>query len=697
MNPVKVFLTGGDGLGWALDDDLSLTRRALGDLIVETSLADSEVVHSVWWEGLLAIHPKDLAGKRVLCHVPGQPRRYFSVPAHRHLMDLVGCWITRSHQASREFRAAGRDTLHIPYAIDTDVFRPLDRRAPEIVELMRRWAIPGDRYLIGNFHRDSEGADLSRPKLAKGPDLFVEIVAAVRRAPAQVHVLLAGPRRHWIRQQLDLASIPYTFVGAAISGDDLSTNILDRATLNRLYNILDLYVVSSRSEGGPQSVMEAAAARCPIISSRVGLAEDILDGTSVYDDFLAARRMILEDVSSRRQRDSAGSHEQRVSTGHSLKAITPRFRELYGRLDRVPVCRPQTAGGVPQRSKPQFWRRVARRLGIPLKAAGPRPLTIGVWHTFFKPPYGGANQFMLALTRELRSRGIHVIENTLSDKIDAYLVNSVHFDVAAFERAARRQPLKVVHRIDGPISLVRGSDREKDELCFRLNAKFAAATILQSAWTHEQIVEMGYRPVRPVHIMNAADPSIFGRRAGGGYTGSKVRLISTSWSDNPRKGGAIYKWLDENLDWDRFDYTFVGRTSEQFNRIRHIDPVPSEELADLLRQHDIYVFASRFDACSNALIEALTCGLPALYSNSASNPEVVGYGGLPFTGTSDILDQLESLVAHRSAFQDLIQVPSLAQIADKYVEILREVAQIQGGSANRPGSSAPVERQSDVC
>ena len=60
-----------------------------------------------------------------------------------------------------------------------------------------------------------------------------------------------------------------------------------------------------------------------------------------------------------------------------------------------------------------------------------------------------------------------------------------------------------------------------------------------------------------------------------------------------------------------YDYTFVGNVSERFERINHVPPVASEELADMLRDHDIYITGSKNDPCSNALIEALSCRLPA--------------------------------------------------------------------------------------
>ena len=44
----------------------------------------------------------------------------------------------------------------------------------------------------------------------------------------------------------------------------------------------------------------------------------------------------------------------------------------------------------------------------------------------------------------------------------------------------------------------------------------------------------------------------------------KVRLISTSWSDNPRKARATYEWIDRHLDWSRYEYSFVGRVTGEF-------------------------------------------------------------------------------------------------------------------------------------
>ena len=57
----------------------------------------------------------------------------------------------------------------------------------------------------------------------------------------------------------------------------------DFKTLNELYNCLDLYIVSSRVEGGPQAILECAITKTPVISTDVGIASQILNSNSIYN------------------------------------------------------------------------------------------------------------------------------------------------------------------------------------------------------------------------------------------------------------------------------------------------------------------------------------------------------------------------------------------------------------------------------
>jgi glycosyltransferase involved in cell wall biosynthesis len=667
----RVFLTGGDRIGWALDEDLRLTKQALQDIVEFTDLEEAEVVHSVWWEGLRLIPADQLSGKRIICHMQNDLFRHeFSDPRFRHVRSMAGLWIARGTQESQNLASVKMNNLIIPYTIDLKTFHPLPNGDNQLEALRRKWDIPSDKYLIGSFQRDTEGRDLVSPKLHKGPDVFLEIVTKIVARGHPIHILLAGSRRFWLRKHLQERQIPYTFIGDVVEADDIAINTLSRPQLNALYNLADLYLVASRYEGGPQAVLEAAASRCKIISPPVGLAKDVLEPDCIFKTPDEAVALAEFDIRQNTLAAAIEPHYQCITTRHTPQAVQAAFQKVYANLDSIPKaqCVPVIVPPHKRWKDNRYSRRLLRSLPIP-------KLTIGLWHKFFKPPYGGGNQFMLALRKALRQRSVRVRQNLFSSNIKTYLLNSIWFDTEYFFEFSRQHEVRIVHRIDGPIQLYRGKDREKDDLVYEINSRYAFATVLQSKWTYQRAVELGYEPVNPVIIHNAVDPDIFHPHGRIPFNPDrKIRLISTSWSNNPHKGGPIYKWIEDHLDWDRFEYTVVGRASEQFDRIKHLPPVPSQKLSQILRDHDIYITASQNDPCSNALLEALACGLPALYMNSGGHPELVGYGGLPFNDVDEVLPQLDKLAENYTMYQNLIRVPHIDQVADKYLALLQEAA-----------------------
>ena len=190
--------------------------------------------------------------------VDNAPSLYARQPEFYAVQPLVDKWIVRSRQAAAQFATLGIEAEWAPYCVDPKTFFRLPPNDTDLQALRRQLGLPADAYVIGNFHSDTAftiGPD--RPKWQKGPDIFAEIVRRVREAEPRVCVLLAGPRRHWLRQRLRSLDVPVFFVGREIAGDDFASNILDRPTLNRLYNLLDLYLICSRWEGGPHSILEA--------------------------------------------------------------------------------------------------------------------------------------------------------------------------------------------------------------------------------------------------------------------------------------------------------------------------------------------------------------------------------------------------------------------------------------------------------
>lgn len=296
---------------------------------------------------------------------------------------------------------------------------------------------------------------------------------------------------------------------------------------------------------------------------------------------------------------------------------------------------------------------------------------ISIFREFHKSPYGGGNQFLLALEKELRRRGNDVSRNKIGRNTKVVLFNSFNFDFNRLIRFRNKFHPKMVHRVDGPISAYRGEDIQIDKEIWRMNHELANKTIFQSEYSKTKHLELGLVFKNASVIPNASDPEIFNRdgRVSPPDNTRKVRLIATSWSNNPKKGGPLLSWLDERLDHSKYELTFVGRTQASFQGVKIVPAVPSQELAKILKKNDIYIAPSQDDPCSNALIEALSSGLPAVYLNSGGHSELVKEAGAGFTTKAELLDAIDKVANDYKSYQDKIKVKSLSDAADDYLKV----------------------------
>tara|TARA_B100001057_G_C22861025_1_gene954508 strand:+ start:2716 stop:3648 length:933 start_codon:yes stop_codon:yes gene_type:complete len=142
--------------------------------------------------------------------------------------------------------------------------------------LRQQYHLSEGAYIIGSFQRDTEGAGISsnnyQPKLEKGPDIFIEAIKFLKDKQPNLLVLLTGTRRQYVIQKLNELNINYYYF-----------EMCDFEMLNNLYNCLDLYIVSSRVEGGPRAINECALTKTPIFSTNVGIASLICHPDSIFD------------------------------------------------------------------------------------------------------------------------------------------------------------------------------------------------------------------------------------------------------------------------------------------------------------------------------------------------------------------------------------------------------------------------------
>lgn len=279
--------------------------------------------------------------------------------------------------------------------------------------------------------------------------------------------------------------------------------------------------------------------------------------------------------------------------------------------------------------------------------------------------YGGANAFMRSLFDALRARGHRFVDDPV--RADVALLNALS-DGLDLDRVKRIADLGVpiVHRRVGYI--VSGSPEMRaapDGVPHgdRLQAAFdpyVRLAVFQSEYGRRVFERAGFTGAGAV-VYNGVDERIFAPVARGWRSWfersrrvrlrGRLRLVISTWSTDPNKGFDDYMRLDALLgDLPGISTSLVGRWPESFapRQIRRVPPLRPHALARFLRAQDALLTFSRFETCSNALIEGLNCGLPALYLDSGSNAELAAPYGVAWSG--DFARDVAALDANYDAF-----------------------------------------------
>ncbi len=240
--------------------------------------ADIVWIISPWiWKNIKTKHLRD---KKVVCSVyhidfekfTEKDKEEFNV--RDEFVDIYHVISNKTVSQLREL--TDKKIISIPFWVDQNIFYEIQNKK----DLRQKFNFNNDDYLIGSFQRDTEGSDLVTPKLIKGPDIFLEIVTSLFTKNKNMKIVLAGKRRNYLIENLKKREIPFKYFEMVTSSD-----------LNELYNILDLYLVTSRLEGGPQAILECGISKTPILSTDVGVAPEILNKKSIFniDEFNKAK------------------------------------------------------------------------------------------------------------------------------------------------------------------------------------------------------------------------------------------------------------------------------------------------------------------------------------------------------------------------------------------------------------------------
>lgn len=152
----------------------------------------------------------------------------------------------------------------VPLGVDLGLFRP--PTPEERILARRRFGIPQDALCIASFQKDGVGwGDGLEPKLVKGPDVLLGVIGHLSQS-YPVYVLLTGPARGYVIKGLQRLKVPYHYAFVDQHNELLA-----------YYHAADVYLITSREEGGPLALLESLATGLPVVSTKVGMALDVIN------------------------------------------------------------------------------------------------------------------------------------------------------------------------------------------------------------------------------------------------------------------------------------------------------------------------------------------------------------------------------------------------------------------------------------
>jgi glycosyltransferase involved in cell wall biosynthesis len=310
----------GPGLRWATVDKLRSMLREIRP----------DVIHTHQITALLYLAPISRGLMPTLVHTEhnNQFRRYTTFrerATYFSMLTIAGPRVDRmfavSDDATESIRRVhvipSKKLVTVPNGINFDRFQ---QRFGKDAELLQKLGIPANSFVLGNIGRLTE---------MKRPDILVNTFAKLSGEFPTAHLLLVGdgPMMAELKSQVDALKLSNRAHFAGFQSNP-----------EPYLRLLDAFVMTSRMEGMPLAVLEAAASGIPVIASRVGgLAEMSNGGKSLllydFNDVEALSkglRRLMTDESFRR--NLAESGREHVLATYSAARMARDYDNHYRQL-----------------------------------------------------------------------------------------------------------------------------------------------------------------------------------------------------------------------------------------------------------------------------------------------------------------------------------------------------------------------------
>jgi glycosyltransferase involved in cell wall biosynthesis len=221
---------------------------------------------------------------------------------------LIACTATWKEQIERQ-SPAGAEVTIVPHGVDAEALK----RTPSA---RTRLGIPENSFVVGFVGSKTSNYDEGR----KGLDVLHSVVRAARERIPNLHISFLG-----LGWEEEVAALREQGISANYVG------FIPESQLASFYSSINVYLLTSRIEGGPCTVLEAMACETPVVTTRVGLVpEVIVDGETGFSAEVGDADSLADHLST-----LASSAELRKRIGTAARAKVVAERSWHAMLQNL--------------------------------------------------------------------------------------------------------------------------------------------------------------------------------------------------------------------------------------------------------------------------------------------------------------------------------------------------------------------------
>jgi len=298
--------------------------------------------------------------------------------------------------------------------------------------------------------------------------------------------------------------------------------------------------------------------------------------------------------------------------------------------------------------------------------------------SLFPIPKGksGGSTFLKALKNILKKDSRYT---STWDDADVILLNSHHWIKALLKLIfLRLNGKKFIMRIDGPLQIYRSTFFSvfEDKIIYSIAKNLCSGIIYQSYWSSERNKyidkKLGNIPQKIIY-----NGSLEYKQNKKSKKDDYCLFVSNS--NNPLKGINIFKEFAYKAQFSkelkRLKFFVIGNFNEINENLNYLNLglLSKNKLAKWMLKSKYYIHPSKYEACSNALLEAIKFNMIPFVSASSSNIELVKDERLQFSSLDELIYKLETVIRDISFKPIGLINTDINLVSKRYLDFFEEI------------------------